>query len=33
MTAITHNSRDDDKMADRAQKPKVLTKFIQKYID
>ena len=33
MTTTTHDSRDNEKMADRAQKRRALTKFIQTYID
>ena len=33
MTTTTRHSRDNDKMADRAQKRRALTKFIQTYID
>ena len=33
MTTTTRHSRDNEKMADRAQKRRALTKFIQTYID
>ena len=33
MTTTTRHSRDNNKMADRVQKPKALTKFTQTYID
>ena len=33
MTTTTRHSKDNDKMADRAQKRRALTKFIQTYID
>ena len=33
MTTTTRHKRDNDKMADRAQKRRVLTKFVQSYID
>ena len=33
MTTTTCHSRDNGKMADRAQKRRALTKFIQTYID
>ena len=33
MTTTIPHSRDNDKMADRAQKRMALTKFIQTYID
>ena len=33
MTTTTRDSRDNEKMADRAQKRRALTKFIQTYID
>ena len=33
MTTTTRHSRDNDKMADKGQKRRALTKFIQTYID
>ena len=33
MTTTTRDSRDNDKMADRAQKGRTVTKFIQTYLD
>ena len=33
MLTTTRHNRDNDKMADRAQKRRALTKFIQTYID
>ena len=33
MANTTRHSRNNDKMADRAQKRRALTKFIQTYID
>ena len=33
MTTTTRHNRDNNKMADRAQKRRVLTKFGQTYID
>ena len=33
MTITTRHSRDNNKMAERVQKPRALTKFTQIYID
>ena len=33
MATTTRHNRDNDKMTDRAQKRRALTKFIQTYID